>query len=382
MKQTENLPKYMHCLPTVMAAGKSYFIFVPFDDEVIMWVTVKDKTYYDDCNGIFRSNTRMHKVELPYEVLDEAKEYTVHYIKMIDRRPYCPISEEERSITLPFRPVPTDGEIKIYHIADAHNMVEEPISAGSYFGDKIDLLVLNGDIPNHSGDIENFNAIYEIAAAITKGACPVVFARGNHDTRGIHAEDMPNFIPTINGKTYYTFRVGSIWGLILDCGEDKVDGHPEYGVTVCFHQFRLAETEFIKKVIKNAKDEYEAEGVKHRLVVCHLVFTNTYDPPFDIEQDIYGEWARLLREHIKPDLMLCGHEHHTGIYHKGCERDKKGQACPVIIGSRPRFANPEKGRPAGFDGCALTLNEDKTATVVFNSHEGNIIKTEVLNLKD
>ena len=382
MKQTENLPKYMHCLPTVMAAGKSYFIFVPFDDEVIMWVTVKDKTYYDDCNGIFRSNTRMHKVELPYEVLDEAKEYTVHYIKMIDRRPYCPISEEERSITLPFRPVPTDGEIKIYHIADAHNMVEEPISAGSYFGDKIDLLVLNGDIPNHSGDIENFNAIYEIAAAITKGACPVVFARGNHDTRGIHAEDMPNFIPTINGKTYYTFRVGSIWGLILDCGEDKVDGHPEYGVTVCFHQFRLAETEFIKNVIKNAKDEYEAEGVKHRLVVCHLVFTNTYDPPFDIEQDIYGEWARLLREHIKPDLMLCGHEHHTGIYHKGCERDKKGQACPVIIGSRPRFANPEKGRPAGFDGCALTLNEDKTATVVFNSHEGNIIKTEVLNLKD
>lgn len=376
MKQTENLPKYMHCLPTVMAAGKSYFIFVPFDDEVIMWVTVKDKTYYDDCNGIFRSNTRMHKVELPYEVLDEAKEYTVHYIKMIDRRPYCPISEEERSITLPFRPVPTDGEIKIYHIADAHNMVEEPISAGSYFGDKIDLLVLNGDIPNHSGDIENFNAIYEIAAAITKGACPVVFARGNHDTRGIHAEDMPNFIPTINGKTYYTFRVGSIWGLVLDCGEDKADGHPEYGVTVCFHQFRLAETEFIKNVIKNAKDEYEAEGVKHRLVVCHLVFTNTYDPPFDIEQDIYGEWARLLREHIKPDLMLCGHEHHTGIYHKGCERDKKGQACPVIIGSRPRFANPEKGRPAGFDGCALTLNEDKTATVVFNSHEGNIIKEE------
>ena len=376
MKQPENLPKYMHCLPTVMAAGKSYFIFVPFDDEVIMWVTVKDKTYYDDCNGIFRSNTRMHKVELPYEVLDEAKEYTVHYIKMIDRRPYCPISEEERSITLPFRPVPTDGEIKIYHIADAHNMVEEPISAGSYFGDKIDLLVLNGDIPNHSGDIENFNAIYEIAAAITKGACPVVFARGNHDTRGIHAEDMPNFIPTINGKTYYTFRVGSIWGLILDCGEDKVDGHPEYGVTVCFHQFRLAETEFIKNVIKNAKDEYEAEGVKHKLVVCHLVFTNTYDPPFDIEQDIYGEWARLLREHIKPDLMLCGHEHHTGIYHKGCERDKKGQACPVIIGSRPRFANPEKGRPAGFDGCALTLNEDKTATVVFNSHEGNIIKEE------
>ncbi len=377
-----SLPQYMHCYPTVMAAGKSYFIFVPFDDEVIMWVTVKDKTYYDDCNGIFRSNTRMHKVELPISVLDEAGEYTVHYIKMIDRRPYCPISEEERSITLSFRPLPTDRDLNIYHIADAHNMVDEPISAGKYFGDNIDLLVLNGDIPNHSGDIENFNAIYEIASAITGGACPVVFARGNHDTRGIHAEDMPNFIPTINGKTYYTFRVGPVWGLVLDCGEDKVDGHPEYGVTVCFHQFRLAETEFIKSVIENAKDEYEAEGVEHKLVVCHLVFTNTYDPPFDIEQDIYGEWARLLREYIKPDLMLCGHEHHTGIYHKGCERDKKGQACPVIIGSRPKFPNPEKGRPAGFVGCALTMGKDGTAKVTFNDNEGNIVKEEVLDLNE
>ena len=134
---------------------------------------------------------------------------------MIDRRPYFPLSEDERSLTVSFRPVPTDREINIYHIADAHNLVDEPVSAGRYFGDKIDLLVLNGDIPNHSGDIENFNAIYEIASAITYGSCPVVFARGNHDTRGIHAEDMPNFIPTINGKTYYTFRVGATSGRTL-----------------------------------------------------------------------------------------------------------------------------------------------------------------------
>ena len=114
-----NLPEYMLVAPTVYAIGDKYNIFVPFSDEVIMWVKVGEHTYYDHCNGILRSNTNMHKVELPMSVLDEAKEYTVHYIKMIDRRPYCPISEEERSITLPFRPVPTDGEIKIYHIADA-----------------------------------------------------------------------------------------------------------------------------------------------------------------------------------------------------------------------------------------------------------------------
>jgi LacI family transcriptional regulator len=64
-----------------------------------MWVKVGDNVYYDDCNGILRSNTNMHKVELPMEVLDAAKEYTVVYRKMIERAPYFPTSEDERVIT-------------------------------------------------------------------------------------------------------------------------------------------------------------------------------------------------------------------------------------------------------------------------------------------
>jgi Icc-related predicted phosphoesterase len=360
-----------------MAAGKSYFIFVPFDDEVIMWVTVKDKTFYDDCNGIFRSNTRMHKVELPYEALDEAKEYTVHYIKMIDRRPYCPISEEERSITLPFRPVPTDREINIYHIADAHNMVDEPISAGSYFGDKIDLLVLNGDIPNHSGDIENFNAIYEIAAAITKGSCPVVFARGNHDTRGIHAEDMPNYIPIHNGRTYYSFRVGCVWGLLLDCGEDKRDTSDEYGHTICFHNFRLKETDFIKSVIANAKNEYEAEGVKHRIVISHNAFVHSYQSPFDIEKDIFAEWSKLLRENIKPEVMICGHAHELNIYYpENSEWNTNGSICPVVIGSTIK-----KKKPVYFAGCGYVFY-DENIEVVFTDSNGETLRKELLHLEN
>ena len=82
-----NLPEYMLVAPTVYAIGDKYNIFVPFSDEVIMWVKVGEHTYYDHCNGILRSNTNMHKVELPMSVLDEAKEYTVVYKKMIERKP-------------------------------------------------------------------------------------------------------------------------------------------------------------------------------------------------------------------------------------------------------------------------------------------------------
>ena len=369
------LPKYMLAYPTVFATGRSYNIFVPFDDEVIMWVKVKDKVYYDDCNGILRSNTRMHKVELPMDVLDEAKEYTVVYKKMIERLPYYPTSEDARELSVSFKPVKDGGNINIYHISDAHNMVEEPIKAGSFFGDDIDLLVLNGDIPNHSGDIKNFNAICEIASGITKGRCPTVFARGNHDTRGIHAEEFGNYTPTDNGKTYYTFRVGCVWGLLLDCGEDKKDESREYGGTICFHDFRLKETEFINEVIANADREYNAEGVKHRVVISHIGFTHIAKYPFDIEQEIYGEWTRLMREHIKPELLLYGHFHFVGISMPGSDFDHQGQPCPAIIGSKP-IADNEKEK--SFIGCALTLTDEGKTRVVFNDDKGNIFGDEII----
>lgn len=372
-----NLPQYMLAAPTVFAIGNKYNIFVPFCDEVIMWVRVGDKTYYDHCNGILRSNTNMHKVELPMSVLDAEKKYTVVYKKMIDRKPYFPTSEDAREYTVDFRPVADGGDIRIYHISDAHNLVAEPVAAGRYFGDEIDLLVLNGDIPNHSGDIENFNAICEIAAGVTGGHCPCVFARGNHDTRGIHAEDMPYYIPTMNGKTYYTFKVGCVWGLLLDCGEDKRDTNDEYGGTICFHQFREEETDFIKEIIENADREYNAPDVKHKLVISHIGFTYIDRFPFDIEQELYGEWARLMREHIKPELLLYGHYHRVDIIPVGAEFDSQGQPCTAIIGSKPVFANDE--HPNGFVGAGIVLSDDGKKRVIFNDDKGNVLRDEIID---
>ena len=370
------LPEYMLAYPTVFAVGKNYNIFVPFDAEVIVWVKVGEHLYYDDCNGILRSNTNMHKVEVPMSVLDKAGEYTVVYRKMIERKPYFPTSENERTLTVKFRSVPQSGDIHLYHIADAHNLVKEPVAAGQFFGEHLDLLVLNGDIPNHSGDIKNFNAICEIASGITKGQRPVVFARGNHDTRGIHAEDMPNYIPTLNGKTYYTFRVGCIWGLLLDCGEDKVDTHAEYGGTICFHSFRLRETEYIKQIIKNAESEYNADGVKHKLVISHIPFTHINEPPFDIEQELYAEWSRLMREYIKPDLLLYGHYHCTEILKPGDRFDSQGQPCNAVIGSKPII---DKANGNSFVGCAITLLRNGQKRVVFNDDKGTVHSDEIID---
>lgn len=349
--------------PTVYAVGEDYQIIVPVTEETVMWVEVGGKNYYDDVNGILRSDTRTHKICVPGDALDGARSYTVCLRKVNERKPYFSDLGEEMRFSVPFRPVRGE-ELHFYQIADAHNRVESPILAAKNCGEALDFLILNGDIPNHSGDIRNFAAIHRIAGEITRGEIPVIFSRGNHDTRGIYAEHLAEHTPTDGGRSYYTVRMGPIWALVLDCAEDKTDDHAEYGHTVCCHDFRLRETEFLKRVASDPEHEYAAPGVKHRLVIVHNPFSETLPPPFDIEKELYGEWCAILKETIRPGLMLCGHIHKCYVTLPGTERDHKGAPCPVVVASIPGKTAEE------FIGGAVTLTENG-AVVRFTDQDGN-----------
>jgi len=316
--------------PSVFAVKDTYRIFLPSTEPSLMWVKVGDKCYYDHSNGILRSNTILHKVTVPMTALDGAGEYRVCTRKIIERKPYFPTAEDTVEVTYKFRPLRGDS-FRVYHISDSHNMVEMPIEACERFG-YIDLLVLNGDIPNHSGAIENFMSIYEISGRITKGEIPAIFSRGNHDMRGFYAENIADYTPTDGGRSYFTFRLGSLWGIVLDCGEDKPDTSDEYGGTICCHEFRLEQTNFIKEVIANAENEYLADGVSHRIVIAHNPFTKDIAPPFNIERELYGEWASMLKNEIKPEVFLAGHFHALCVEYPGCSTDALGHPCPVVIG--------------------------------------------------
>lgn len=366
MKQ---IPSAFQTTPVVYAVGRDYQIMVPVTCETLMWVQVGDRCYYDDSNGILRSGTSTHRMTVPMEELDEAGRYTVCFRRMIKRKPYRSETGEIERYESSFRPVPARRPLHIYHISDSHNRVEGPVAAGKYFGDELDLLILNGDIPNHSGEIAFLATIHEIASKITGGEIPVIFSRGNHDTRGVYAENIADHTPTRGGVSYFSFRVGSLWGLVLDCGEDKPDDHVEYGHTICCEDFRRRETEYIRSVIRHAKEEYEADGVVNRIVISHNPFAQDYAPPFNIENDTYTEWMRLLREHIKPQLTLHGHVHECHISLPGSKYDQRGQSCPAICGSRP-----EDDR---FIGCALTLDETG-CRVVFNDSNGKVSGDEYL----
>lgn len=370
-KREENCGKWRKMMqktekkPCVFAVNDTYHIMVPMTEESLMWVKVGDQCYYDESNGILKSHSGVHRMIVPMEELNRAGKYVLCERVIIKRKPYFTQTEDVQEFTYDFYPVKEDNA-RAYHISDAHNLVDEPIMAARAYGE-IDFLILNGDVINDSGALEHFQVIYDIAYALTKGEKPVVFARGNHDLRGIYAECLEDYTPTDHGKTYYTFQLGSIWGLILDCGEDKGDWHTEYGHTICCHAFRERQTAFIRQVITYAKEQYLAEHIKTRLVLVHNPFTEQIGEPFNIEEDLYREWATLIKEKIKPDLMLCGHFHRIQISYPKDEHDHLGHPCPVVVGATIDQAKKQ------YIGSGFAF-EEKEIRVTFTSEQGKIVK--------
>ena len=342
--------------PCVYLVGHDYQIIFNTAEHGIAWVEVDGAIYPDERNGLMRSETTVHRAVVPTATLDAAKKYAVCFRALPERKPYWPQLGAVERQEYAFRPIDWSDGLQLYHIADAHSHVGEVVDTAGYFGDRLDLLVMNGDIPAESKTEKDVLAVFDIAGSVTGGERPVLFARGNHDTRGKFALEFTDFIGTDEGRTYFTFRTGALWGIVLDCGEDKLDFNEEYGGLVCCEPFRRRQTEFLKRVVENRRSEFEAEGVKLRVGVCHVPFMTELmgqsGEKFDIERQRYAEWTALLNE-MGLDLMLCGHTHRLYAYQPGDPMMRYGANFPVLVGSRPQFVRPgEEGRNR-FVGAAV-----------------------------
>ena len=361
--------------PAVFAVGNEYQIMVLVSAPTVMWVRIKDKFYYDDSNGILRSDTEIHRITVPMSVLDDAGAYTVCWKEVYERKAYFPLLGEEQNVDFAFHPV-RGSEIRAYMISDAHGFLKEPIAAARKFEEqygKADLLILNGDILSNSGDIANFSLYYQIIEALTGGEYPAIVSRGNHDLRGKCAERLVDYMPGQNGKSYYTVRLGKLWAVLLDLGEDKSDGNEEYNGTICCHDFRQRETAFFEKVAENKNDEFDMADAEHRIAISHVPLTRADMTPAESERPFCEEWVRLLNERIKPEFMLSGHTHWQYIAYPGGKYDGFGMNFPTVVGAYVDRENPY------FAGCGI-IWESKGIRVVFN--DGERILEETLLVSD
>lgn len=291
--------------PTVYAVEDEYQIVWYTSARSTGWVEINGQKYYDAQSGNIRSTEKVHKVTVPMEVLDEEKSYSIHSQSTLIHHGYFSLKGRHLSASYSFRPVdPSDG-IQLHNISDTHDYPTGAIASASYWGDRLDFLILNGDIANSAETDREMLEVLDIASAITRGERPVVYARGNHETRGESAATAYKYAGCSDeGNFYYEIRLGPVWILLLDCAEDKEDGHREYGGMADYSAYRAEEDAWLDEVLENPEESYAASGVEYRLLVSHVPFNVTERP----EPELYASWVQKVNG-IGVDLALAGHTH-------------------------------------------------------------------------
>ena len=203
----------------------------------------------------------------------------------------------------------------------------EPIPAGKY-----DFVLFNGDMTSQMESVRDIEVNY-LRSASSKFAAnlPLFCSRGNHENRGVDSYDFLNLFPTSTGNTYYTFRQGPAFFVVLDGGEDKPDSDIRNLGLSCYDQFREDEAVWLKGVV--ASDEYRNAPV--RIVVIHM-------PP-----QANGWWGvREIQRLFVPilngtrvALMISGHTHEPEWHEAGSAPDH----CdfPIFVNTLQKRADIE-----------------------------------------
>ncbi len=190
---------------------------------------------------------------------------------------------------------------------------------------KKDFILLNGDIFSHLEDEDQIVQHLLTPLSGISPEIPLVFSRGNHETRGKFARHFPDYFNREKKGFYYSFMAGPAYCIVLDSGEDKQDDNPEYFGLVKFDPYRKEQKKWLEEEVK--KEAFKK--AKYKIVFCHI-------PPF-YSGEGHGTlhcrqlWADLFNE-AKIDLLIAGHTHVYGIH-----QPEKGQHnYPIVIGGGPK----------------------------------------------
>ena len=355
---------FLYCNPCVFVIGREYEILVLTNENGLVSIRIGDKTFYEENSGALSTEKRHAKIRVPMTLLDTEKKYTVTFRKSVNRRAYYSLLGESEQAEYSFKPLTKADGINIYHISDVHYRFDIAKKTASYFGGDLDLLVVNGDI-GEVETVENYREVAKFVGDVTSGSIPTVFVRGNHDTRGHLAELYTDYFPADGKKTYFTFDIGVLHGIVYDCGEDKTDDHTEYGGVNIFEQFRRSQTEFFKSLEPSDKLTI---AIGH---ICPAQPTSEKVCEFDIDGEVYSEWISEL-ERVNTSFMLCGHIHRAYVLEKNDPRSLRPHNFPVIVGSACYFDKNE------IWGTAIRIENGK-AKICFTDSSRSVTEAHEIN---
>lgn len=291
--------------------------------------------FFDQTGGRLNTERKIHSIKVPYEHL-KGNAYTVGSTRVIDEFSYGSrlgktVLSEEYTFTV------NESENQSWLvISDWHTMLDKAYKAVANVGE-YDAVVLLGDAtPGVDFEDEVVKNIVQFGGKISEGTMPVIYVRGNHETRGAYANDLA--VALGMNEFYYTTDIGPYSFVVLDSGEDKDDSHSEYGGMTDYNTYRASMIEWLKTV----------EVTNNKVVALSHSWKIS-----DVEKELsLAGWAELDR--IGARMMLSGHNHKCRFLGDGSENEKE------IFGLYPHITGYLDGGKVGDDYIAskLTLSPE------------------------
>jgi len=342
--------------PMVIDNGNEYSIVFSTNDYGTAYAeyTFEGKTYkvFDNTGGRLNSNSKIHSVAVPYEHLRN-NTYTVGSTRVVEEFSYG--SRRGKTVTsAEYNFTFNDSDKQTWLvISDWHTMLDDAYKAISNLAKDYDAVILLGDAsPGVDFEEQVISNIVDFGGEVSGGTKPVLYVRGNHETRGSYANDLPVALGL--ERFYYTADIGPYSFVVLDSGEDKDDSHIEYGGMNDYNTYRADMIKWLKGI--EAKNEkvialshcWEISGVEEELSLAG--------------------WAELDR--LDTRLLLSGHEHVCRFLgtNEGKEKELK-EKYPDIIG----YIDGGKIE-GGYIASLLTLDKNSFEIYAVDTQGNEIIK--------
>ncbi len=325
--------------------GSGYVKYTYEGEEKILW---------DSQGGAIATDDKVHMVKVPKNELQNNTYSVGSQYVMLKMGYFAFKGKTVESEKIAFGGEEKQDDIKALSISDIHGMTNEMMKSVSYFEEKPDIIFMIGDISSELVYKSGFiSEILGNAAVLSGGEVPVVYVRGNHETRGEFASQMIQYFPTSTGEYYFTFDFGGASFLVLDSGEDKEDDHKEYSGLVDFSSYREKELKWI-----NSFEKEDFDG-KYKIVLCHHPLIDT---------EYFGkDWETPLKN-LEMDLVVGGHYHESRF----------------VDGDLPRLIDGGKHDDAEGNGSwaatMLYLKDGKISVKTINL-DGETILSEEIEVK-
>jgi hypothetical protein len=329
---------YLTSGAAVYAVEDEYQIVWTTKNNSIGWVEIDGVKYYDEIAGSIKSTENVHKVIVSQSILDSAKSYTICSKTVINKEAYSMLKGRTFSKTYTFRPVDSSDGVKYYFVSDIHSRNKKAFAAATYYGADTDFVVIGGDALSYLDNRYDLERIVNLANGVSGGNIPVVYARGNHETKGEGAESLYKYVGATSDQNYYfTFRLGSVWGVAFDMGENHADEWKQHFGTANYKIYREAQLGMLDEIIADKDNTFDAEGITHKIAVSHIptAFMSVDDM---FLYDYLIELNQRLNQ-IDIDVMLSGHYHQIFHAPKGMVTGTELKLVPDYTGGKKEFAD-------------------------------------------